>query len=106
MATKVRQSVKDHFSNQQEWPPNFASLQVGSTEVPEVIDKFLHHLCSGSDSPLADRMTWLKGSVAKDLVFAITRRRFKPARHILLLSAVKSWEARWPPSWLVRSTSD
>ena len=90
MATKVRQSVKDHFSDQQEWPPNVSSLQGGSTEVPEVVDTFLHHLFSGSDSPLTDRMTWLKRSVAQDLVFAITRGRFKPAKHILLSSAVKS----------------
>ena len=90
MATKVRQSVKDHFSDQQEWPPNVSSLLAGSTEVPEVIDTFLHHLFSGSDSPLTKRMTWLKRSVAQDLVFAITRGRFKPAKHILLPSAVKS----------------
>ena len=31
MATKVRQSVKDHFSDQQEWPPNVSSLRAGST---------------------------------------------------------------------------
>ena len=37
MATKVRQSVKDHFSDQQEWPPNVSSLQGGNTEVPEVV---------------------------------------------------------------------
>ena len=90
MATKVRQSVKDHFSDQQELPPNVSSLQAGSTEVPEVIDTFLHHLFSGRDSPLTDRRTWLKRSVAQDLVFAITRGRFKPAKHILLPSVVKS----------------
>lgn len=38
MATKLRQSVKDHFSDQQERPPNVSSLLAGSTEVPEVID--------------------------------------------------------------------
>ena len=90
MATKVRQSVKDYFSDQQEWPPNVSCLQGGSAEVPEVVDTFLHHLCSGSDSPLTDRMTWLKRSVAQDLVFAITRGRFKPPKHILLPSAAKS----------------
>jgi len=90
MATKVRQSVKDHFSDQQEWPPNVSSLQGGNTEVPEVVDTFLHHLFSGSDSPLTDRTTWPKRSVAQDLVFAITRGRFKAAKHSLLPSAVKS----------------
>ena len=89
-AAKVRQSVKDHFCDQQEWPSNVPSLQGGSTEVPEVVDTFLHHLFSGSDSPLTDRMTWLKRSVAQDLVFAITRGCFKLAKHILLPSAVKS----------------
>ena len=64
MVTKVRQSVKDHFSDQQEWLPNVSSLQGDSAEVPEVVDMFLHHLFSGSDSPLTDRMTWLKRSVA------------------------------------------
>ena len=90
MATKVRQSVKDHFSDQQEWPPNVSSLLAPSTEVPEIIDTFLHHLFSSSDSPLTDRMTWLKRSVAQDLVFAITRGCFKPAKHILLPSAVSN----------------
>ena len=66
MATKVRQSVKDHFSDQQEWPPNVSSLLARSTEVSEIIDTFLHHLFSSSDSPLTDRMTWLKRSVAQD----------------------------------------
>lgn len=84
MATKVRQSSKDHFTDQQQWPPNVSSLQGGGTEVPEVVDTFLHHLFSGSDSPLTDKMTWVKRSVAQDLVFAITRGRFKPAKHILL----------------------
>ena len=88
MATKVRQSVKDHFSDQQEWPPNVSSLLARSAEVPEIIDTFLHHLFSGSDLPLTDKMTWLKRSVAQDLVFTITRGRFKPAKHILLHSAV------------------
>ena len=59
MATKVCQSVKNHFSDQQEWPPNVSSLQTGSTEVLEVIDTFMHHLFSGSDSLLTDTMTWL-----------------------------------------------
>ena len=76
MATKVRQSVKDHFSDQQEWPPNVSSLQGGSTEVPDVLNTFLHHLFSGSGSPLTDKMTWLKCSVAQDLVFPIRRGRF------------------------------
>lgn len=89
MATMIRQSVKDHFSDQQQWPPIVSSLQGGSTEVPEIVDTFLHHLFSGCDSPLTDRMTWLKRSVAQDLVFAITRGRFKPAKHLLLPSAVK-----------------
>ena len=91
MATKVRQSVKNHFSEQQEWPPNVSSLRAGSTL------KFLRLLIrsctitiSGSDSLLTDMMKWLKCSVAQDLVFAITRGRFKPAKHILLPSAVKS----------------
>ena len=44
MATKVNQSVKDHFSDQQEWPPNVSSLQGDSTEVPEDVDTFLYHL--------------------------------------------------------------
>ena len=35
-------------------------------------------------------MTWLKCSVAQDLVFAIRKGCFKPAKHILLPSAVKS----------------
>lgn len=82
MATKVRQSFKDHFSAQQQWPPNDSSLQGGGTEVPEVVDTFLHHIFSGSDSPLTDKLTWLKRSVAQDLVFAITRG-------ILLPSGVK-----------------
>ena len=49
------------------------------------------YLFSGSESPLTDRMTWLKRSVAQVLAFAITRRHFKPAKHIILLSAVKSF---------------
>ena len=74
--TKVRQSVKAHFCDQQEWPTNVSSLQEDSTEVPEVVDTFLYHLFSGSDSPLTDRLTWLKRSVAQDLVSTITRGPF------------------------------
>ena len=48
------------------------------------------YLFSGSDSPLTERMTWLKRSVAQHLVFTITRGHFKPAKHIILRSAVKS----------------
>ena len=86
MATKVHQSVKDHFSDQQEWPPNVSSLLAGSTEVPEIIDTFLHLLFSGTDSPLTVRMTWLKRSVAQHLVFAITRCRFKAVKSLLTLT--------------------
>jgi len=35
-------------------------------------------------------VTWFKHSVAQDVVFGITRGRIKPAKHILLPSAVKS----------------
>ena len=40
IATKVRQSVNDHFSDQQD----VSSLQGDSTEVPEGVDTFLYHL--------------------------------------------------------------
>lgn len=50
MATKVRQSVTDHFNDQQEWPRNVSSFLAGSTEVPEILDTFLHLLFSGSGS--------------------------------------------------------
>ena len=69
---------------------NVSSLQGGHTEVPAIVDTFPHHLFSGSDSPLTERMTWLKHSVAQDAVFGITRGRIKPAKHILLPSVVKS----------------
>lgn len=88
MATMICQSVKDHFSDQQQWPPIVSSLQGGSTEIPEIVDTFLHHLFSGCDSPLTDRIIWFKRSVAQVLVFAITRGR--EAKHLLLPSAVKS----------------
>ena len=89
-ATQVHQSVKDLLNDQQEWPPNVSSLQGGGTEIPAIVDTFLHHLFSGSDSPHTERMTWLKHSIAQDLVFGITRGRIKPPKHILLPSAVKS----------------
>ena len=89
IATQVRQSVEEHLNEQQEWFPNVSSLQGGHTEVPAIVDTFLHHLFSGSDSPLTERMTWLKHSVVQ-YVFGITRGRIKPAKHILLPSAVKS----------------
>ena len=63
IATQVRQSVEEHLNEQQEWLPNVSSLQGGHTEVPAIVDTFLHHLFSGSDSPLTERMTWLKHSV-------------------------------------------
>jgi len=90
IATQVRQSVEEHLNEQQEWLPNVSSLQGGHTEVPAIVDTFLHHLFSGSGSPLTERMTWLKHSVVQDVVFGITRGRIKPAKHILLPSTVKS----------------
>ena len=69
---------------------NVSSLQGGHTEVPAIVDTFLHHLFTGSDSPLTERMTWLKHSVAQDVVFGITRGRIKPAKRVLLPSAGKS----------------
>ena len=90
IATQVRQSVEEHLNEQREWLPNVSSLQGGHTEVPAIVDTFLQHLFSGSDSPLTERMTWLKHSVVQDVVFGITRGRIKPAKHILLPSAVKS----------------
>ena len=81
--------MKDLLNDQQEWPPNVSSLQGGGTEVPAIVDTFLHHLFSGSDSPLTERMTWLKHSIAQDLVCGITGGRIKPPKLILLPSVVK-----------------
>lgn len=51
---------------------------------------FLRYVLGGDDQELGERMSWLSSSVGQDLMFGITRGRYKPAKQILLPSAVKS----------------
>ena len=60
---------------------------------PTLMRTFLQYVLGGDDQELGERMTWLSSSVGQDLMFGITRGirgRYKPAKHILLPSTVKS----------------
>ena len=88
-AYQIRQSVKNHCNNH-DWPPDPSKFDKEHIDTPLLVNTFLQHLLMGDDSALAERMMWLRNSIAQDLEFAITRARYKPVKHILLAFAVKS----------------
>lgn len=95
IATQVCQSVKGHFNDKQEWLPNISSLQGGGTEVPAIVDTFLHHLFSGSDSSLTERVTWLKHSVAQARLSVRNKERpyqASKARSSPISGEITHWE--------------
>ena len=89
VASQIRQDVKQQCHNQ-EWPPDPSNISQENSETPALITTFLQYVLGGDDRELGERMTWLSNSVGQDLMFGITRGRYKPAKHILLPSAVKS----------------
>ena len=89
VASEIRQSVKQHCAKQ-EWPPDPSNITQENSDAPTLVTTFLRYVLGGDDQELGERMSWLSSSVGQDLMFAITRGRYKPAKHILLLSAVKS----------------
>ena len=89
VASEIRQSVKQHCAKQ-EWPPDPSNITRDNSGAPTIVTTFLQYVLGGDDQELGERMTWLCSSVGQDLMFGITRGRYKPAKHILLPSAVKS----------------
>ena len=89
VAYQIRESVKQNCVTQ-EWPPDSSRLNIDHIIVPPEISTFLQHLSSGDDSGLNDRMTCLANSIAQDIMFGVTGGRYKPIKHILLPTAVKS----------------
>ena len=89
VASQIRQDVKQQCHNQ-EWSPDPSNISQENSETPALITTFLQYVLGGDDRELGERMTWLSNSVGQDLMFGITRGRYKPAKHILLPSAVKS----------------
>lgn len=89
VASQIRQSVKQHCANQ-EWPPDPSNISQENSDTPTLITTFLQYVRGSDDQELGERMAWLSSSVGQDLMFGITRGRYKPARHILLPSALKS----------------
>ena len=86
---EIRQSVKQHCAKQ-EWPPDPSNITQENSDAPTLVTTFLRYVLGGDDQELGERMSWLSSSVGQDLMFGITRGRYKPAKHILLPSAVKS----------------
>lgn len=89
VASQIRQSVKQHCSSQ-EWPPDPSIISKENSETPKLITNFLQYVLNGDDKVLNELMAWLSSSIGQDLMFGITHGRYKPAKHILLPSAVKS----------------
>lgn len=89
VASQIRQSVKQHCANQ-EWPPDPSNISQENNDDPALIKTFLKYVLGGDDQELSERMSWLSSSVCQDLMFGVTRGRYKPVKHILLPSAVKS----------------
>lgn len=89
VASEIRLSVRQHCAKQ-EWPPHPSNITQENSDAPTLMTTFLQHVLGGNDQELSERMNWLSSSVGQDLMFGITRGRYKPAKHILLPSAVKS----------------
>lgn len=89
VASQIRQSVKQHCTNQ-EWPPDPCNISHENNDGPALIKTFINYVLSGDNEDLNQRMSWLSSSVCQDLMFGVTRGRYKPLKHILLPSAVKS----------------
>lgn len=89
VASEIRQSVKQHCAKQ-EWPPDPSNITQENSDAPTLVTTFLRYVLGGDDQELGECMSWLSSPVGQDLMFGITRGRYKPAKHILLPSAVKS----------------
>ena len=89
VASEIRQSVKQHCAKQ-EWPPDPSNITQENSDAPTLMTTCLQYVLGGDDQELSQRMTWLSSSICQDLMFGITRGRYKRATHILLPSAVKS----------------
>ena len=89
VASEIKQSVKQHCAKR-EWPSDLSNITQENSDAPTLVTTFLRYVLGGNDQELGERMSWLSSSAGQDLMFGITRGRYKPAKHILLPSAVKS----------------
>ena len=90
-ATTLRSVIKDH-STVQDWPHLPGSLTSSAMQVPHLYRRFFLCLLTGDSDPkcISDRVQWLLESFAQDFIYAVTCRRQKPPKHILLGTFVKS----------------
>ena len=73
------------------WPPP-VDRETEDAMIPESVKIFLYYLLTGTGdhSQACERVKRLVHSFAQDLVYAVTRARVKPPKHIFLPFAVKS----------------
>jgi len=87
-ALQLRLAVKEETSGDIAWPPNITELNKEHLNIPALLQDFLRSLLTGNEAEPSQRCKWQIKSMAQDLMFGITRGRYKPAKHILLPSAV------------------
>ena len=88
-ALQLRLAVKEDTSADIAWPPNVSELNQEHLHVPALLPDFLTSLLTGNETEPSQKCEWQIMSAAQDLMFSITRGRYKHAKHILLPSAIK-----------------
>lgn len=72
------------------WPPHPAELNSDYIEVPESLQMFLKLLLHGETQERTQKLERAVQSIGQDCIYAVSRGRVVPAKHILLPWGVKS----------------
>jgi len=87
-ANHLRGQIKN--MKEKPWPPHPAELKSGYTELPESLKMFLKLLLHGTEQDGTQKVERVVQSVGQDCIYAVSRGKVVPAKHILLPWGVKS----------------
>lgn len=87
-ANHLRGQIKE--MKPKHWPPNPAELNPGYVEVPESLEMFLKLLLHGETQKGTQKMERVVQTIGHDCIYAVSRGKVIPAKHILLPWGVKS----------------
>lgn len=90
-ASCIRMTIKQN-EQPQPWPYLPDTLSRSTLSIPQLLKRFLVCLLTGEAAPkkITDKVHWLVESFAQDLIYAVSRGKQKPPKHLLLPAAVKA----------------
>ena len=84
----VKATLKDYPMS---WPPDPVNLNKEHINLPSTLSTFLEIILTGKQSTnITHRISWAIMSIGQDLQYSVSQGQYRPPKHIILSSAIKS----------------